>query len=212
LAQPNHWQATETAMMPSDYLERVQRTLSGFRQLGERTLSDGTMLIGHVPHVAPEAWLHAQFPPLREDQLREVEAAVGRSIPPGFAAFLLEMNGLSLFSDALSIYGLRSNFSRAPDAVWQPYSIATPNTFERPVDAPTAAVFVGGFDYDGSLLYIDAPRSVVHRCSRDSAKPLNTWSTFSKMLTSETERIAKLFDATGRQIDPDVPTCPDPVV
>src|SRR5262245_35891125 len=133
-----------------DYLDRVFGLLEASSDLGVRVLDNGTRLIGHVPHVAPEAWLHIIFAPLSLTQVAQVEHEIATSLPEPFGDFLRRSNGLSLFSDSLSIHGLRSSYARSGDAVWQPFSIVTPNVPERPRSAGPSLVFVGSYASDGS--------------------------------------------------------------
>lgn len=179
-------------------LSDVHAVIEPARALGSRKLDDGTELIGHVPHVAPEAWLHMLFPPLPPQGIERIEAELGRPLGPAFSSMLALHNGLSLFSDSLSIYGHRATVSRTGDAAWQPFSIRTPNTLERPKDADPSHLFVGSYGSDGSQLYIDVRDSRVYRCSRRSAAPLNRWDDFFGMLNSEARRLATLFDGQGR--------------
>jgi hypothetical protein len=191
-----------------DYLDRVMQVIDSYRHLGERALPNGTRLVGHVPHVAPEAWLHSVFAPLRTDDVREVEWLLGRPIPAVFATFLSRSNGIRLFSDSLSIDGLRRSFIRVGDEARQPYSIMTTNRDERPRYSKHSYLYIGGYSYDGSLLYIDETDMRVYRCRKKSAKPLNSWASFEEMLESEANRLSDLFDRNGRLLNPNQPTTP----
>lgn len=168
-----------------------------FRPLGSRTLEDGTELIGHVPHVAPEAWLHIRFRPLEAEEVVMLETQLGRGLSPGHREFLLHANGLSLFSGSLAVYGHRHTYARRGDARWQPFSIVEPNMYERPHGSQPADLFLGGYEQDGSLIYTRSPAPFVHRCSRSSAHPVNTWPSLPGMLASETLRLSELFDDRG---------------
>jgi hypothetical protein len=191
--------------MPLNDLRALIESANSF---GHRFADNGAELIGHVPHVAPEAWFHLLFPPLVDAQIDALQAALPVAIPEVFQQFLMMTNGCHLFSDSISIDGLRQDYSRTGDTVWQPYNIITPNTIERPEDAGANELFIGGYNWDGSRLYIDVDTLKVHRCEADSAKPLNTWGGFWAMLVSEVQRMSLLFDSKGRQIDPDLPTTP----
>lgn len=192
-----------------DYLDRVQQLMESYSPLGRRVLRDGTRLIGHVPHVAPEAWLHAVYPALTTQQVEQIGDYVGLPVPTAISSFLQRCNGLELFSNNLNLYGLRRSYSRTGDDVWQPFAIETPNVHERPKDALSSFFFIGGYRDDGSRVYIDATDGQVHRCPRRSAQPLNRWPSFDVMLESEATRLAGLFDRQGRLIDPDAPTTPE---
>ena len=177
------------------------------KSLGFRVLENGTQLVGAVPHVAPEAYIHKVFAPLSENQILYLEGAVlKRSIPASYKELLAHCNGLSLFSGSLSLDGYRKSYTRHGDEVWQPFAIETPNLIERPADAERDAFFVGGYKADGSVLYILEGKA--YRSPRRSAKPLNEWNNFWEMLLSETRRLAELFDETGRKTNPNLPVTP----
>ena len=182
------------------------RIVNEARVLSERVLEDRTRLIGRTPHVGREAWLHIVFRGLKEEEIQTLEAQLALRLPDEVRTFLAQQNGLSVFSDAMSLDGLRTSYVRAGDAAYQPYSIVPPNIDERPAFAPDSAFFLGGYSSDGSLLYIDqALAGRVFRCARDSGEILNEWTTLSEMLDNEVRRLAALFDMHGRRLDPDRP-------
>ena len=188
--------------------DEVREVLAEAEALGGRELPDGTRLIGHVPHIGPEAYLHTVYAPLSDEELEVVEGQICRRLPSPLKAFYKCANGLYLFSGALSIDGLRREHSRTGDAARQPFSIDTPNVMERPTGSDPAAVFFGGYDWDGSLLFMMPSEARVFRCERDVASILTTWPTLENMLVSEAARLASAFDGDGRQIDEDEPTTP----
>jgi hypothetical protein len=167
-----------------------------------RVLSNGTRLVGHVPHIAPEAWLHQVYRPLSDQQVRKIETELRSTLPMVFSDFLQRCNGLGLFSGCLSIDGLRTSYERTGDAVWQPFDILTPNVDERPRGSKPSCLFVGGYSDDGSRLYIDNADLKVYRCERRSAKPINQWPNFETMLQSEVERFSTLFGRDGKELNP----------
>ena len=191
-----------------DYLDRVFELMESYSNLGTRVLDNGTRLIGHVPHVAREAWFHEIDAPLTEQGVSQVEHELGTQLPTVFRSFLQRCNGLRAFSGHLFMYGWRYSFARAGDAVWQPFSILTPNLDERPRNAKNSYLFVGGYEPNGLELYIDTADLRVYRCRQRSAKALHEWPDFETMLESEMQRLSALFDREGRVLKPGVPTTP----
>ena len=177
-------------------LDKIIVRLSDAKKFGFRKLANGTMLLGHVPHVAPEAYFHVVFAPLTEADVATFECeALRRQIPELYRSFLLQANGLTVFSNTLELYGFRRSYVRKGDESWQPFALETPNLSERPRDSTQSQFFIGGYD-DGSRMYLEEGRVI--RCARTSSKPLNTWPSFEEMLISEIERLSVLFDASGR--------------
>lgn len=194
--------------MTEDSYRRIVERLERWSCLGAQNIPNGARLIGHIPHVAPLAYLHQIYPGLTEPQVNELAGTVGRPIPDHHRAFLRLGNGMSLFMQ-VSFYGLRFTYSRDPDASRLPFHMKTSNTWERPKGAPDAAVFVGGYSYDGSELYVLPGDPRVYHCPRRAAKPvLNTWPSLEAMLNAEIDRFETLLDRDGKLIDPGQPTMP----
>ncbi len=187
---------------------RILETLASYESLGTRRLDNGTRLIGHVPHVAPEAWFHQIFAPLDALGIEHLGQELGHEIPAVLADFFLKANGIRIFSGHLYLCGRRSNYSRQGEAAWQPFSILTPNQFERPRNARPTHLFIGGYGPDGSLLYLDGGDLSVSRCSARSAKPLHHWTGFEAMLESEVQRLSTFFDRDGKLKNPGTRTTP----
>lgn len=180
--------------------EKLRDVLYRASGLGSRTLDNGSILLGHVPHVAPEAWLHQLYCPLNTLEIDELESRVKVTIPKSFREFLGFANGAGLFSASLSIFGKRTSYARTGDEAWQPFCIVTANTFERPSYALTSQIVVGSYRSDGSLVLVDGKSERVTRCKSRSKKILNTWPDLSTMLTLEVIRLAELFDSNGRRL------------
>lgn len=171
---------------------------------GVKKLSNGSVLICHVPHVAPEAWFHEVYMPLSNEEISQLEKEIGNAFPDVFREFLLCSNGINLFSDNLRIFGLRTSFSREGDEAIQPYHMPTLNG-QRPFLCPKTWIFIGSYRSDGSRVFFNTNESAenikVYRCKKDSTKVVNEWKSFWDWLLSEVERISQLYDANGVRIN-----------
>jgi hypothetical protein len=185
-----------------DKWKSILRVLEKWENLGEKTTSMGTRLIGHVPHVAPEAWFHQVFWSLQNSEIIGIEAQLNCLLPASFKGFLAITNGLKVFSNNLSIYGKRYSYDRQGDKCWQPYDLVDhTGKYEKPVNRPLGVVFIGGYSMDGSRLFFNADSSCpecIYRTSREEFKILNTWPDFWTMLENEVNRLASLFDENGK--------------
>lgn len=179
-----------------EILRRIEKAQS----FGFREASTGAKLYGHVPHVAPEAWLHAVFPPLSEPDISALEVKLNRKVPESFQGFLRLTNGLGIFSHSIAIYGKRSNYVRMGDAVWQPFCIVTANTFDKPENTQSFQFIIGSYRSDGALLSIDDRDGSVFVTKGRSKKVRNRWSDLDTMLIEEMDRLAGLYDSVGRKI------------
>ena len=185
-----------------NYIEEIENLLYLNKKLGFIDYGDGAMLIGHVPHVAPAAYLHRIYSPLNNNDITLLENLLQRNLPNQFKSFLLKHNGISFFLDSLYLYGLEKNSDgRLSKPIFHPFSILIPNTIERPKDAEDSFLFIGGYGDDGSKLYIDDKTGKVFHCERYySKKILKVWPNIEIMLLDETKRISKKFDENGKEV------------
>ena len=169
----------------------------------------GAALIGKHP-VHEGSWLNRKYIPITLVELKKIEDATKKTIPASYAQFLIEYsNGLNVLTNTLCLFGYRYNYIRDMDHIWQPYSIIEVNKYkyERPLNAEKDMFFIGGYVWDGSLIYM-TPDQRVHFCRRHDSQSLISWDSLHSMLISEIERLYTLFDSTGLQIDPSKPTTP----
>jgi hypothetical protein len=194
------------------YVDRLISSLKKSSVLGERWLPNGALLLGHVPHIAPEAYLHSIFPGLDADGIGQLEAEIGRKLPESLKDFYGRCNGIHLFCGSLSIFGLRDPFlDGVAGDIGQPFSMRIPNVDERPSDVDDSFVFFGFYDWDGSLLYASSKSPEILRCACNGEKVLNLWPSLELTLATEVARLASLFDTRGVKLNEDAPTVPQPV-
>jgi hypothetical protein len=190
-----------------DAFNTVLQIIEQAKSFGVRQLANGARLYGHVPHVAPEAWLHQVYAPLSEHDVISVEEKMGQTIPNDLLQFFRLANGVGLFSVSLSIYGKKTSYVRTGDDAWQPFCIVSANTLEKPRHAKPSQIVVGGYKDDGSLLFLDLEDGSVFRTKSRSKKVLNRWTDLWTMLTNESRRLSRLFDAEGHKLS-EAPTTP----
>jgi hypothetical protein len=178
-----------------DFALQIVQEAAGF---GYELLSDGTRLYGRVPHVAPLAWLHNVYAPLSQGGIERLERELAGPIPEVYRSWLRLANGFSAFSGYLEFDGLRTDYSRRI-GVWQPFSLALPNTRQRLPDAPVEAFFIGSILDAECFLYLMPSSGAVQACGRRSATPLGSWESLSIFITSCMACLRAAFDAQGRR-------------
>ncbi|QBN19682.1 SMI1/KNR4 family protein [Flavobacterium nackdongense] len=189
--------------------EEVKKELYKYENLGIEKFENGTILIGKALHIAPLAWLNKIYPVLNEDDILLIENELKTEVPLDYKNFLINFsNGLNIFVATFSLYGLRKVLGRSVEASRQPFSIFTPNSFERPENSKDHYFFIGGYNWDGSNLYIDKQTNKVHYCDRWDATSLFEWNSFDEMIVSEVKRITNLFDEKGVVLDENKYTTP----
>jgi len=179
---------------------------------GKRELLNGTKLICPVPHIAPQAWLHQIYAQLSELQIIELEKELPISLPKDFKDFLSHANGINIFSDSLSIWGLRNSYVRTGDEAIQPYSLSDLNA-ERPRGCPDSWLFFGSYSWDGSRVMFDLKEGIgsnnkVYLCLRNSTIIIKEWSSLWDWVIAEVERLGRMYDENGVVIDDNMPTSP----
>lgn len=188
----------------------IHHAMASAAAFGHRSMDDGTELFGHIPHVAPEAYLHVLFSPLDHAARNQMEARIGRQLHRDLKHLYGQCNGLRLFNGALAIFGMSEGPTDRATLVAVPFDIIVPNTVERPPLGDDIATF-GAYNWDGSQVGMRYGDDSVLRYDRRDGRMLTTWPTFDCWLSKELARLANLFDSTGRKIDERQPTCPEPV-
>lgn len=169
----------------------------------------GALLIGQTPHKGRDTWHHELFSPLTKNQINSLETQCKTTFHGDLRNFFSTTNGIRLFSDEIAIYGLRGNFKRKGDAIWQPYSIVEPNSIERPAGMPKEDTIIGSYSYDGSLLWMGAKLGNISLRSRENSKALIAeWKDLSTFLVAEYKRLKKYFGDSLELIDEDISTLP----
>jgi hypothetical protein len=191
------------------FQELIKQIETDYAPKGHRTVAAvGARLFGKT-RKGKDTWLHAVFAPLKDGDIDTLEQQVGLAIPESLRRLYRITNGLNLFSDELSIDGLRRSFARTADNAWQPYSLVEPNTLERPSGATKDELFIGGYSYDGSRIKLNLKTGKVAACQAEAAKEVFAqWPDLPTFLRKEYERLAKLFDDELDLIDPDASTLP----
>lgn len=184
-----------------NYLDYIVSLAEKWSPLGEKTLENGTRLIGHVPQVAPQAYLHQFYlPALNGGEFDVVEMFVKRPLSRPLRHLFGNCDGLGLFGDELCVYGLRRSSGRQIEDVWQPFAIQTPNIGERPAGAPSDMLFFGGYGDDLTLLGMRSASPEVYATTPGRWKVVKTWPSLESCLVGEADRLAMLFDGAGNFI------------
>ncbi len=189
--------------------ELLFKLLREREKCGIKTLERGTELICSVPLLAPKAWLHTIYAKLSDEQINSILKDSIIEFPEDYIEFLKRANGINVFSDNLSIWGLRTSYSREGDDSVQPYDVLALNE-EEIRKSPNGWFYFGSYSWDGSEMLYDlkSDNKKVYRCLNGSKNVIQEWADLWTWLSSEIERISKLFDDNGYEYDENVPTVP----
>ena len=191
--------------------ENLLKLIERYNHLGvEYVPETGATLIGRAPHIGSEAWLNSMYSPLSECDVVAMEKSMELKIPIQYREFLLNCsNGLNIMNTTLCLFGQRKIVGRNITASRQPFDLVTLNTYksERPKNATPDLFFFGGYDWDGSQVYLTNDGKV-HFCYPNDCTSLKKWDSLDDFLTSEILRIYSLFDDNGVELDESTPTTP----
>jgi len=180
-------------------LTTLHEVVAEGRRLGERRLGNGTELIGHVPHVAPEAWLHILFAPIEAQGVSAIRDALSHSLPSDYLEFLQVHNGLRLFSGDLWMGGHRKNYARSGDFMWQPFCVVQENREYESIE-DGGEFIIGGEERTGATIRYRIKDGGIFKYNQRGKKPTCGWESLECMLSSEVSRLSLCFDSSGKRV------------
>jgi len=183
-------------MNQSFFNKKILSPLEEWTHLGEIKNDMGTRLIGHVPHIAPKAYVHVVYSPLKDEDLLEFGERLERPIPIQYEEFLGYANGLMVFSGALRVMGYTPIKRKADVHVYNyPPNVIVSNVSARMKGLSHGAVIVGFYKEDGSYASIEEDGSVVRFDAKGSGDVIQKWSDFDIWLSSEIAILNKDYKA-----------------
>jgi SMI1 / KNR4 family (SUKH-1) len=196
--------------LPETMTSKQQNHYKAFRDilfkhahLGVKEFPDGSIAIGHVPHVAELAYFHRLFWPLAEPEIEALQDELEYDFPQSLKSFFLIHNGLGAFSEELNFYGQRRNWQRRDmeAAAQQPFSIQSSNIDRIPVTAAPNSLVIGSIGPDRSPITINKNGQAFIWPTQESPEPSKTYPDIFELIRAEAERLALTFDENGRPID-----------
>lgn len=160
---------------------------------------NGAFATGHIPHVAPLAYLCKFYPGLSEAEIEEEDQDSSRPIPAAYRCFLSVSNGAHLMK--LSLDGVVGLFHRdATNPIGQPFRLHGADEFKYPAYIPKGHYSIGAMNgeyYSQGHLYLTSLGEVeLYNSKHDiiGAK----WNSFAEFLETEIPRQIALYDQGGR--------------
>jgi len=186
-----------------DY-QKIKELLLKYSYLGTMTTKLNDLRIGCAPNIARKAYLCTIFAPLTDEELKVLKNEVPYPFPPSYEEFLTQFsNGLSVMVGQFSIYGLRRRPHPEEPIAPVTYSLHLYNVLERPRNATSDILFIGGYSANGSHFYMRQGDPKVYYCEQWDVTPLKIWPSFEEMLTEEITRVSELFNEETGLLFPD---------
>ena len=103
-----------------------EQLLSKYSHLGKKYIEEtGATIIGHAPHIAPEAYLNMAFEPLSKEDMLHLESRLHQIIPDPYKDFLMKVSNGATVCCELFLYGYRrySDKDNGIIYVFEPYDL-----------------------------------------------------------------------------------------
>lgn len=194
----------------NDKFDLIRTLLLKYSAFGCEKTKNGATLIGHPSYLRDNWWIVVLFHILTDDYIKEIEKICSIKLPASYVYFLENVsNGLVFQFGTFYLYGYVTIFNRDIENR-QPFDIFTPNVDERDFysNLKQNMFIIGGYNEDGSQLYIDTLTGRIYLCSECDSAPLYSWECFEDMLISELTRLYSLYTEDGRPIDSEKTTLP----
>ena len=178
--------------------------LSKYSHLGKKYIEEtGATMIGHAPHIAPEAYLNMAFEPLSKEEISQLEGRLHKIIPDPYKDFLMNGSNGATVCCELFLYGYRrySDKDKGIIYVFEPYDLEDINCRDWITKPSPNMFFFGSYDWNGDELYMDRESLEIVLCSTPDLTPLYKWKSFDDFLQEEVNRLYTMFDENGVQLN-----------
>jgi hypothetical protein len=178
--------------------ERTMSLLHSWNHLGINLNAEPAILIGKVPHAGSAAWMHKIYAPLNDREIHTLQGNLDFELPNDLVQLYKNANGLNLFSDLFSIWGLRTNFNRSSE-IHLPYNLISHSGKARLDFNPNWFCFGSSEKNENNLFYDFSKKdNRIYETKRDFPEIIQSWDSLEHFLISEIEKYNALHDETGR--------------
>jgi hypothetical protein len=179
-------------------LEHIRGMLLQWEKLGCRQYDSGTTYYGNPGANAGMGWLHRLFAPLPKQDLQLFSNRNPYIMKFSYFKELHGLNGLSLFYEALFLFGIHSGSSQQSHDL--PFDIAAENRAEWGKVSGPDTMIIGGANFGyRSIRYVQRTDGTIFPHERDRAIA-HHWSSFGEFFISEVARLSRAFDQNGHPI------------
>jgi len=172
------------------YNSEILSILESWAYLGESVNSSGSRLIGHLPLIAPRAYINIIFPPLSQRNILTLEQTLMSPLPKQYKEFLAFANGLNVYSDALRVFGfVPLKKESGSDVFTYPANLVIHNDKSSIKGLQSNEMIVAWYKADGSYVKINENGRAVRFDALSSGRIICEWQDFDVWLTSEIARL-----------------------
>lgn len=219
------------------WLDPIWDSFERFSCYGHQLTKFGTLAVGKrkIIQAGEASWVHTAAIGLPDELLDNLELDLGfryyneevlvsglpkltegydfdHFVPSKIKDLLRSANGMRLFCGHLTISGILSVPPEMKKFIHEDLpltegAMTDMNIFNRPKLLKPKILLIGGYGYNGSLIYVKEGTEEVFCCDKNG-KELARWGSLEDWITIEMQRLSNLFDAKSLIFDPSVPTNP----
>lgn len=193
-------------MLVLDAISTMRATFDRRKGIGHIIQKNGTQLSGHLPNIAPKAYLHALYTGIGDRTIRKLESDLDRKIPSELKLLYSQNNGFNFFHGGINLFGSSYGQTFSMDERL-PFSLVNGNfPLKTPPETTKKILYIGTYGLDSSLVYVDTSTGKVHRTKRDRLNKLASWQSISHWICLELARLDAFYSEDVESIvDRDYP-------
>jgi len=180
-------------MSALEAIRTIRETFERRKGIGHISQKNGTQLAGHLPNIAPKAYLHELYAGVTNKMINKLESDLNKKIPPELKSIYYEFNGFSFFHAGINLFGTVVGQQFNLDERL-PYSLVNGNLpIKTPPQTTEEILYIGTYGLDSSLVYIDTTTGNVHRTKRNRLDKLASWDSVSHWICVELPRLDAFY-------------------
>ncbi|MDZ4393309.1 SMI1/KNR4 family protein [Cypionkella sp.] len=182
------------------HLEQIIR--QKYDPMGFIDAQHGAYKTGHVPHVAPLAYLCIRYAGLDDVEIDKAESECDRYIPEPYRELLRHMNGARMLGVSL-LGGIGGSVDRSAIGIGQPISLRYQNAIGRPDYIPNGHLGIGAINgpwFSQGHLYLTSTGEVELYNARFNMIGAR-WPSLAVFLEDELSRRFSIYDDEGRILE-----------
>lgn len=163
-------------------------------RLGTKEFRNGTLWVGHIPHVAPLAYMHRLYAPVYQGDIDDQQAQMHAQFPGQYSELLKSTSGINMYNGNLIVYGLITpkqmmgmlglfslGASRFKGDSYISYALTTHYS-----DARSEVI-----QYQGNFIAVSG---------KDKNTVLGEWASLEEFLYEESARLKEMHDGSGKAV------------
>lgn len=159
---------------------------------GNKVSDSGAVFLGHMPEIAPKAYIHVIYPPIDEESILALsEILKPVSLPTSLVDFFRYANGMNVFfKKGFRVFGYVPAENRVSEGFFDyPDDILHANGDIRIKGSKSTDITIGWYLADSSYVNLEESGNVVRFKPANPKQVIQCWPDIKSWLSSEIERL-----------------------